>query len=380
LKTEMARRCTVLFCVLLVSACGMRLSPPGWRGEKAIWPEWRGGPTSSGYIPNGVNPPLKLKWKFRTESPISSSPVLRGGVLFIGCLNGRFYLLDEDSGRKIGSHKFKYGIEGTPAVSARFIFIPISHGSPSLVAFDMGDGRLSWKAELGDVSSSPKLSGGALFVGSRSGELVALRASNGERMWSYKVPGQIHSSLALGDEVLYFGSDDDNIYALGRSNGDLIWKSKLDGSIYSTPALWEGRLYVGSSSGSFYCIDSGSGEVVWTFRAEGGIYSSPAVAGGRVFFGSDDRNVYSLDAASGRLLWKAGTGGVVKSSPALTDSVLYIGSYDGILYAFDAGSGDLVWQYKSNGPIVSSPALTDKGVYVSSKDRSVYAFSRRGVR
>ncbi len=370
----------ILLCILCFSACAGRLSPPVWKKGKAVWAEWRGGPESSGYIPDGVNPPLDLRWKLKAESSISSSPVARGGIIFVGSLKGRFYLIDEISGDKVGSYKFKFGIEGTPAVSDQFLFIPMSHGKPSLVAFDMNSGELVLKADLGDISSSPKLSGDAVFIGSQAGQLTALRISDGEKIWSYKTSGQIHTSSALDEEALYCGSDDDSIYALRKSDGGLIWKSKLDGSIFSTPALWEGKLYVGCSSGSFYCIDSSSGEIVWSSKTEGGIYSSPALANGAVFFGSDDRNVYSLDATSGGLLWRSGTGGVVKSSPALTDSVVYIGSYDGILYAFDLDSGDLVWKYKSGGPIVSSPAVTDKGVYVGSKDRFVYAFGRKGVR
>ena len=78
-------------------------------------------------------------WRFPTDAPISSSPVLAGGILYFGANDGKVY-----------------------AVDAR-----------------TGEGRWSFQTG-GEVRSSPVVADGAIYVGSRDGFIYALGGTSEE--------------------------------------------------------------------------------------------------------------------------------------------------------------------------------------------------------
>ena len=47
--------------------------------------------------------PTKLtgvKWTFKTNGPVVSSPAIAGGLVFIGSLDGSLYAIDQETGRQ----------------------------------------------------------------------------------------------------------------------------------------------------------------------------------------------------------------------------------------------------------------------------------------
>ena len=65
------------------------------------------------------------------------------------------------------------------------------------------------------MSSLAVANGVAYFGSTGSDKLYALRASNGVLKWSYTVGGQVTSSPVVANGMVYVGSEDGKVYAFG---------------------------------------------------------------------------------------------------------------------------------------------------------------------
>jgi outer membrane protein assembly factor BamB len=149
-------------------------------------------------------------------------------------------------------------------------------------------------------------------------------------------------STRLTNGVVYVASEDGNVYALRASTGAKLWSYATGTSVDSSPAVANGVVYVGSDypANKVYALNASTGALLWSYTTGGGVNSSPAVANGVVYVGSLDNNVYALNASTGAKLWSYTTGGpIYYSSPAVVNGVVYVGSSDGNVYAFGLKKG-----------------------------------------
>jgi|GEM_PF-698484 outer membrane protein assembly factor BamB len=230
---------------------------------------------------------------------------------------------------------------------------------------------LKWKFETGDdVTSSPAISEGIVYFGSKDNHLYAVDIKTGEEKWKFKTGDEVWSSPALSEGVVYFGSYDNHLYAVDVKTGQEKWKFKAEDSAYS-PAVSEGVVYFGSWDNHLYAVDMKTGEEKWKFGTGGGVTKSPAVSDGVVYFGSCDNHFYALESKTGEKKWKFKAEDFAYSL-AVSDGVVYVGSYDKHLYAVDAKTGEEKWKFKT-GHNAYSPAVLDGVVYVGSWDKHLYA-------
>ena len=224
--------------------------------------------------------------------------------------------------------------------------------------------------------SSPAVTNGVVYIGAEDGNVYALNASTGVKLWSYATGDKVESSPAVANGVVYVGSADQNVYALNASTGAQLWSYATGGSVTSSPAVANGVVYVGSYDGNVYALNANTGALLWSYATGGDVYSSPAVANGVVYFGSPDNNVYALNASTGAKVWSfvpsepQGSGIPVEiqySSPAVTDGVVYIGGGGGNIYALNASTGAMLWSYPPQNTEeiagTSNPAVANGVVY-----------------
>ena len=134
----------------------------------------------------------------------------------------------------------------------------------------------------------PTLMGGALFVGSQSGEVYALDARTGCTHWVFDAGAGVRSAITIAASgegwSAYFGDQHGNAYAIDAMTGKLRWKTRLESHraarISGAPALAGGVLYVPLSSfeevsganpryeccsfrGSLVALDAETGKILW---------------------------------------------------------------------------------------------------------------------
>ncbi len=357
------------------------------------WPMFRHDAAHSGVADEIVEPPHDLFWKYKYTAGVyvDSSPVVSGGIVYMGSHDNNVYAFDAATGALLWNYTTGSYAVSTPAVSSGVVYV--GSYDNNVYALDAATGALKWEFSTngGPVSSSPAVSGGMVYVGSHNnsiepGNVYALDAATGILKWKYTTGGDVYSSPAVSGGVVYVGSVDKNVYALDAATGVLKWKYTTGGWVDSSPAVSGGVVYVGSWDKNVYALDAATGALKWNYTTGGDVHSSPAVSGGVIYVGSGypDPNVYALDAATGTLKWKynpqrPGVAGPVSSSPAVSGGVVYVGSDNYNLYALDAITGTLKWEYTTEGSVSSSPAVSGGVVYVGSTDGFVYAFASNKI-
>ena len=177
-----------------------------------------------------------------------------------------------------------------------------------------------------------------LFFGAYGGTAYAIRASDGEGVWtsgtsglSLGRSGTFYSTPAVAFGRVYMGNTDGRVYSFTASGGDLAWTKSTGSYVYSGPAAApvKGRgptVFIGSYTGLFYALDARSGAERWSFQSPGRISGAVSVIGRVVYFANlATRETHGLDVRTGKEVFRHDGGGF---SPPLSDGEnLYLTGY-----------------------------------------------------
>ena len=285
-------------------------------------------------------------------------------------------------------------IEFPPALAFHYLYYASLNGN--LIAVSARNGRRLWTDHVGRCEAAGpaanRLSRGSVFEtflnkepcgrGSAQqgdGEILAVAAGPGHTLrWSKNLGATETSPLLVGNRI-YIGDYAGIVYCLRSLDGKTLWTFKAGGDVKGAIAYDRGHVFFGAYDGRLYALRAGDGKLVW--RAEsnrdwlgghGQFYSTPSVAYSRVYLGSTDGHVYSFGEQTGKLRWSYHTGGFVYGSPAVWRHRVFVGSYDRWFYAFDAATGAVLWRFQANGPISGSATVVDGIVYFSTLKRRTY--------
>lgn len=307
---------------------------------------------------NGKYKPLgNLKWAFKTNGKIFSSPIVHDGIVYIGSEDGCLYAIEEKTGKT--NWKFKTGgaVHSSPAIFKNTVYIGSFDGY--YYAIDTKTGRLKWKFKTGGEHWSGEVS----FLGMKPVDMYMYD------LWDFFLSSPVINPDGKNPSI-FFGSSDGNVYALNVNTGQLKWKFETKGSIHCSPVLYKNTVYIGSWDANLYAIDIETGKEHWRFETGKqtgfkGIESTVAVANGMVYFGARDPFLFALNAETGKLVWKYdATYSWIISSSVVANDVVYVGTSDTfLLLGLDAKNGKELFKFKANGYVYSSPAIAGETAY-----------------
>jgi len=238
------------------------------------------------------------------------------------------------------------------------VYIPLR--SNLLVALDRESGVLAWSRAI-DTTSPLLVADGSLYLVA-GGQIHALNVLDGADRWSVPVEAAITAPLASSSGSIFAIAAPGEVLALRAADGQVLWRRPL-GAMSSRAAVpgGEGALYVALADSRLLALAAATGEPLWEQRLTGTI-SNPAVARDRVFVGSTDNFFYAFDADSGRPEWKWRNGGDVIGAAA-DGELVYFASLDNIVRAVNRGNGNQRWK-KPTGTRPTAPPLAFGGVVV----------------
>lgn len=247
-----------------------------------------------------------------------------------------------------------------------------------------GGMHASWRIETGgQISASPTIADGTLYVGNNNGSLYALDAQTGRILWKAHVPNPLMSApLVYGDlvivgegdptsrtsspsEPVMVGQGPSALIAFDRAAGAMRWQTMLAGSAMPTPAIIDGVLVHHDGAGWISGLDPATGEKRYA-RSLGSMASMTAMlpvgSGDFVTMGVGSNAAWRLHADDGALIWRSpfskGASGI-GDCPPVTDGVRVFCDYVSPVfpdtstvignltvqrvYALDVNSGAPLW-------------------------------------
>lgn len=301
-----------------------------------------------------------------------ASPVLAGGVVYAGAMDGRVHALNAVTGREIWSAATGGPVKFTPALCRGLLVV--SSADRNVYAFDARTGAEIWRVPTDStIATAPAAVGPRVIVGDLQGRVLALDAGTGEEAWRFQAGGLVYSRPGAADGLVFVGCWDRSLHALNAGTGERRWSFPTGGAIDSAPVVAEGLVYFGSGDRRLYAVEADTGVKRWEFPAEAPVDSGPALGGGMVYFGSNDNRLYAVDAGTGHGVWQFATGGPVRSSPCVRGGLVFFGSRDRSVYAVEAATGRETGRFRTGDWVDSSPALGGSVLYVGSWDGNIYA-------
>lgn len=285
----------------------------------------------------------KEKWNVKIAEN-SVDPAFSNDVLFIGTDKG-IHAINKDDGATIWE-KLIGRISSKPIVSGNNVFVGCDDGE--IYVFDTDSGDKIWDYSLNDAVFVSELDKSNVFYVGSGKTCYCFDYMKKDKIWSYETDGFITSSPKVNGDHVYLGSWDGNIYCLDARNGDKIWSYETGWGIDSTPSVSDGYVFVGSLDNNFYALDAYNGDPEWYFNCNAAIHSSSVTYGDYVFFGCDDGRMYALEKSNGSLAWSFAPGYFITrtdvnnyittpilSNPYVHDGKVYFGA-KGNVYALDA--------------------------------------------
>ncbi|NLH82417.1 MAG: PQQ-binding-like beta-propeller repeat protein [Phyllobacteriaceae bacterium] len=265
-----------------------------------------------------------------------------------------------------------------------------------VVALDADSGAKLWEKKLAEpVRSAPTVAGGKIYVVTQSNTLFALSASDGTEAWTYRgVPeaGDLLSTnspaVVGGVVVVPFSSGE--LVALDEKKGQPIWNDSLAtasrsyavsglSTIAASPVVADGVVYTTGVGGRTIASELKSGRRLWDVTL--GSAHTPAVSGNAVFLVDLDNTLTALERRNGEVLWatklpavKAKKKRTVWAGPVLAGGTLWLASNEGAMIGVEATSGRVVSTQSGGKPVMISPIAVDGKILTLAADGTLSAW------
>lgn len=296
---------TSRFLNCLMVAFGVALAPGILRvAFAADWPQLQRDAARTGRTADSVAPPFRPRWVWlgpnqtlRNQAsapgwpdnlaatdgftypnlPTNTSftlsdgvqPVLVGGRIFVGSMEGAAYAINADDGATAWTNSIPGGTTTSAGVAANVV---VFHTSPGYVlAFRTNDGAAAWSFDTGKaITAAPCIVDHVVLAANHGGYVFALNATNGALLWrSPKLPAAIHGGLASDGTNVFVGAENLMFYSLNLSNGAIRVAQQLRGQSFRMlwPVVFSNRVWISTITtpiiGSEYVGESNNGSLLF---------------------------------------------------------------------------------------------------------------------
>lgn len=256
-------------------------------------------------------------WRTDVGVPIHAAPLAASGRVWVTSNDSELYALDAATGtvqwtQSAIAEPARMLAAPSPALVGDTLVAPFASGE--IIAMVAANGRRLWSegltrqgaltslSAINDIAGRPAVAGGSVFAASQSGVLAAVDLRTGIRVWDKPI-SSIQTPWVAGDFV-FAVSTQGELVCLDRATGGVRWlvnlprfenADKRKGLIaWTGPVLVGGQLVLGNSRGEVAMVRPEDGATVSTLRVGSPLFIPPAVANGTVYFLSNDAELIAL--------------------------------------------------------------------------------------
>ena len=260
-----------------------------------------------------------------------------------------------------------------------------------------------WTASLGSgngdgrLLSTPVVGAGVLYGLDTSGNVTALDAGTGARLWQTNITPEeegtsiIGGGVAYGDGKIFVTSPHAEVLALDAKTGCILWRFSTQSPVRAAPTLADGRLYVLTISNQLDVLDAKKGTRLWNHAGiteHAGLLgtASPAVSKGVVVVTYSSGEIYALKAQNGQQLWTETLSATrrpdslsslshIKALPVMTKNTVIVVGHNHKMAAYDVIRGERLWERHIGG--TRTPAVVDDFVFMLNSHNELVCLTRQ---
>lgn len=256
-------------------------------------------------------------WRTSTEAPMTGSPTIKDGRIFVSSNNNEVLALDLASGAILWSDQAiaeTARVLGSPSPAAVEDIVVAPYSSGEVIAYLASNGRRLWSealasvgqftpiSSINDIGARPILGGGLVFAASQSGVLAAIDGRTGNRVWQQ--PIGTTQAPALAGEYLFIVGVDAELACIKAGTGQVVWVQELEkfkkpekqkGRItYAGPVVANGRVLVASSKGELIAFDPQTGDETDRLKLGDPVYIEPIAVQDKLLILTDDARLIAI--------------------------------------------------------------------------------------
>ena len=261
----------------------------------------------------------KPRWRVDLPAPARGALTVADGRAYVTTTENHLLALSVEDGRTLWTYRGQPTVTmalGLPAAAVEGDMVVAGFGSGELAAIRASDGRVQWSetlssaaggglADIAAITALPVIDRGRVFASGLGGITIALDLRSGRRLWERDVAAS-DTPWVAGDWVFLLTTGAE-IACLGRDDGRVRWiaglqrfrdeRRRRDPIQWAAPVLAGGRLLVAGSNAQLVEVDPANGDIAGRVRLPDGVMLPPAVAGGVMYVLTEDAVVAALQGA-----------------------------------------------------------------------------------
>jgi outer membrane protein assembly factor BamB len=301
-----------------VSAHDMRTGAQLWRTNvmpksKRNHEAWGGGLAYADgkvYASSGFREVVQLDartgaigWRSLTDAPLHAAPTVYGGRVFVADVNDELLAFDAATGIQDWTYQAltepaRILAASSPAVDNETLVASFASGE--LVAVRAANGNELWNAslskasrtnalsEIRDIAGRPVIYKTDVFAVSHSDVFAAVDLRTGTPRWTLPISA-ITTPWPAGD-VVYVVDQSGQVICVARDSGQIYWIRDLNAklkrkhwAIWSSPLLASNRLVLVSSKGEAIALNPKTGATLRTLKLGSDALIGPIAVGGMIY-------------------------------------------------------------------------------------------------
>jgi len=372
------------------------------------WPQ-PGGPADNAPVHANASGAFDVAWRrgvgagSNENTRISSPPVIADGRIYVLDADQELFALRADGGQRIWSKNLaprrgrdKVALGGGVAVVDGKVYVTSGYGF--VAAFDAANGAETWRtASESPFHAAPTVAGGRVFAVNNDSELMAFDAATGAVQWTHQAiaePARIlaSSSPAARSDIVVAPFASGEVVALLAANGRRLWVDALTragrltslsaiNDIAGRPVLYEGVVYAASHSGILAAIDQRSGQRIWARGMAS--TQTPWVAGDALYAVTIDGELTAIERNTGKPFWvtqlrrykdqEDREGRIAWTGPVLVGGKLLLASSIGEGVVVNPATGAVEKTLRLGAPVYIPPVVAGGQVYLLTDEATLVA-------
>ncbi|MBC8346285.1 MAG: PQQ-like beta-propeller repeat protein [Candidatus Marinimicrobia bacterium] len=313
-----------------------------------IWPD----KISPSKIEKMSKNPVEI-WTKKQPAAISGLESSGNNILLITSHRGHVYLVDSNSGNRIGKiwQPLYFDISSHVLNSSDGHLFIASRRKHQVVAHDISRGKTLWKKKFMNMQEEMIAYDNKLYLSRRDGTIIALDKKRGKQILSLKLDKPIDHGLIIWKNQIILTTLGGKLIILSP---ELKKIKSYDLKLCSSPIITPRDPFVilVNCDGKIILLDQ-DGNLSYPFENLGyTVYSPPKIVDQTLIISRADGEVMALDLTSGKMIWEFTDGNGLTNLPVQTTEDQVIIPYNrGTIVSLDIATGVEKWRYEVKHPI-----------------------------